>query len=239
MPEYKCELCNFYCQRPGQLKRHIESDRHKANILPIIENELKEMKIQQEELLNRVKLLEDRLQPTKSQQNNNNCTVNNVSNFNNTQNNININYFSTTAFGQENWTYISEAEMFKIMGGANSCIPAIVERLHFDVEHPENHNIKIQNKNRPEIKVFDGKMWRTQDRNNTVDEMIENIRGKLDDYEDKFLQTSSSGLSFKWENYWKEMEEAKQKKELRKKVIGRINDCQEHMIKQDMILNKK
>ena len=129
--------------------------------------------------------------------------------------------------------------MFKIMGGVNSCIPAIVERLHFDVEHPENHNIKIQNKNRPEIKVFDGKMWRTQDRNNTVDEMIENIRGKLDDYEDKFLQTSSSGLSFKWENYWKEMEEAKQKKELRKKVIGRINDCQEHMIKQDMILNKK
>ena len=92
MPEYKCELCNFYCQRPGQLKRHIESDRHKANILPIIENELKEMKMQQEELLNRVKLLEDRLQPTKSQQNNNNCTVNNVSNFNNTQNNININY---------------------------------------------------------------------------------------------------------------------------------------------------
>ena len=45
MPEYKCELCNFYCQRPGQLKRHIESDRHKANILPIIENELKEMKM--------------------------------------------------------------------------------------------------------------------------------------------------------------------------------------------------
>ena len=33
--------------------------------------------------------------------------------------------------------------MFKIMGGVNSCIPAIVERLHFDVEHPENHNIKI------------------------------------------------------------------------------------------------
>ena len=158
MPEYKCELCNFYCQRPGQLKRHIESDRHKANILPIIENELKEMKMQQEELLNRVKLLEDRLQPTKSQQNNN-CTVNNVSNFNNTQNNININYFSTTAFGQENWTYISEAEMFKIMGGVNSCIPAIVERLHFDVEHPENHNIKITNKKEPYIKVRKNDKW--------------------------------------------------------------------------------
>tara|TARA_B100000902_G_scaffold399940_1_gene473814 strand:- start:6798 stop:7535 length:738 start_codon:yes stop_codon:yes gene_type:complete len=243
MPEYKCELCDFYCQRPGQLRRHNESDRHKANMLPIIENELTQVKIQQleqvqtqqdtiEDLLKRVQLLEDRLQPRNNQQNNN-CTVNN------TQNNININLqLSTTPFGQENWGYISDKEMLKIMGGVNSCIPTIVERLHFDTEHPENHNIRIQNKARSEIKVFDGKMWRTQDRNNTVDEMIENIRGRLDDYEDKFLTESSSGLSFKWENYWKEMDEAKKKKELRKKVIGRINDCQEHMTKHDMILNR-
>ena len=128
MPEYKCELCDFYCQRPGQLKRHNESDRHKANLLPIIQNELKKAKMQQseqvkiqqdtiEDLLKRVKLLEDRLQPSNNQENNN-CTVNNV---NNTQNNININLqLSTTPFGQENWGYISDTEMLKIMAGVNS-----------------------------------------------------------------------------------------------------------------------
>ena len=86
MPEYKCELCDFYCQRPGQLRRHNESDRHKANMLPIIENELTQVKIQQleqvqtqqdtiEDLLKRVQLLEDRLQPRNNQQNNNCCLL--------------------------------------------------------------------------------------------------------------------------------------------------------------------
>ena len=177
-----------------------------------------------------MRTLEERLLETESHtgssvssqtnQQNNNCTVNNI------QNNININ-LSPHAFGRENWSYLSDKEIFRIMSGVNSCIPSLVEKLHFDVNHPENHNIKIQNKSKSELKVFDGHMWRTQDKNATVDELINNIRGKFDDYEDTFLSHTSKGIGFQWENYWHEMKQPKKQKEMRKKVIGTISDCQD------------
>ena len=32
MPEYKCEVCNFVCIRPGAYKEHLKSTKHKANM---------------------------------------------------------------------------------------------------------------------------------------------------------------------------------------------------------------
>lgn len=246
MPEYKCELCNFCCKRPSQLKEHFKTQKHKANMfnkepdsaVQLQENQLQTIMNHIVELQSKVHFLEQALlsnncdkYATETGQQNTNCQVTN----NTIQNNININVSAPTinsdspyAFGQEDWSYITDKEMKKIMSGVNSCVPTLVEKLHFDSKHPENHNIKIQNKSRSEIKVFDGNMWRTQDKNTTVDELINNIRGRLDDHEENFLTEASSAVSHQWERYWNDMN-AKKQREVRKKVIGTIHDCQENL----------
>lgn len=253
MPEYRCDICKFCCKRPSQLRDHFKTQKHKTNMFKDASNTECLQETQLETIMNHIVELQSKVHfleqailtnvnsadkyNTESGQLNTNCQVTN----NTIQNNINIsvsapstNTESPYAFGQEDWSYITDKEMKKIMSGVNSCVPTLVEKLHFDAKHPENHNIKIQNKSRSEIKVFDGNMWRTQDKNTTVDELINNIRGRLDDHEETFLTDASSAVSHQWDKYWSDMNSKKQR-EVRKKVIGTIHDCQESL-KSEMTL---
>ena len=250
--KYKCEVCKFECERPAHLRRHISSTKHKSNVYDKMcgdnfasksnDNEvIQKLELQEQRAM--IYILQERIANLEQKMNengivtNHNITNNNVTNHNVT-NTINIS-LSPHEFGREDWSYISDNEILQIMSGVNTCIPNIVQRLHFDIKHPENHNIKIQNKSRPEIKIFDGEMWITQDKNTTIDFLINNIRGRLDDYEEKFLEKTSSVRHSLWTEYWQDMNEDKRKqKEVRNKIIGTIQDCQE-IFNTDDILDKK
>ena len=65
----------------------------------------------------------------------------NVFNGNVTNINVHIN-----PHGKENWDYISNENILKIMKGVRTCIPEMVKNIHFNKEHPENHNIVLPNK---------------------------------------------------------------------------------------------
>lgn len=237
MPEYKCDVCKFVCKRPVQLKDHFNTTKHKANMYeqmptssPDTDVSFQKIMSYITELQMKVGILENKLKEKEDTIKSGICNKNSHCNItNNTiQNNINI-HIQTFPFGRENWSYISDREMYHIMSGVNSCIPSMVEKLHFNVNHPENHNIRIQNKAKSEVKVFDGQIWRTQDKNATVDQLINKIRGRFDDYEDRFLAEATRGISFQWGNYWGDMTNSKKHKEMRKKVIGTIHDCQDIM----------
>tara|TARA_B100000575_G_scaffold294589_1_gene311829 strand:+ start:3553 stop:5274 length:1722 start_codon:yes stop_codon:yes gene_type:complete len=76
------------------------------------------------------------------------------------------------AFGQENSTYINGNHMNKILKqGVLTSIPRILELLHFNPEHEENHNVQIPNRKENIAKVFNGKEWILRTKNTTIDEM--------------------------------------------------------------------
>lgn len=54
-------------------------------------------------------------------------------------------------------------------------IPNASRRIHFHPDHPENHNIRIPNKNKNNVEVYDGKGWVLQDKNIYIEKMIENV----------------------------------------------------------------
>lgn len=96
-----------------------------------------------------------------------------------TQNNITIHI---NAFGKENLDYITDKMIIRCIDRIYSSIPCLIEKIHFDPEHPENHNIKITNKKFPYASVMDdNRNWKTVDRKHAIESLVEKGFNILDD----------------------------------------------------------
>ena len=126
---------------------------------------------------------------------NNNNTIDNQTNNNiETQVNININ-----AFGNENTEYLDDKAILECIGRVYKSIPSLVEKIHFDPKHPENHNIKITNKKLPYASVMgNNKKWKTVDRKDAIDTMVNNSYYILDD---KFKENKNKISESKQEHF--------------------------------------
>ena len=90
---------------------------------------------------------------------------------------ININ-----AFGNENTDYLDDKAILACIGRVYKSIPALLEKIHFDPKHPENHNIKITNKKLPYASVMgNNQKWKMVDRKDAIDTMVNNSYNMLDD----------------------------------------------------------
>ena len=107
---------------------------------------------------------------------------NNNINSNNTNietQNINI---IINAFGNENTDYIDDKAILECIGRVYKSIPSLLEKIYFDPKHPENHNIKITNRKLPYASVMgDNQKWKTVDRKDAIDTMVNNSYNILDD----------------------------------------------------------
>jgi hypothetical protein len=104
---------------------------------------------------------------------------------NNNTNNIetqNINIININAFGNENTDYIDDKAILACIGRVYKSIPSLLERIHFDPKHPENHNIKITNKKLPYASVMgNNQKWKTVDRKDAIETMVLNGYNMLDE----------------------------------------------------------
>lgn len=103
-------------------------------------------------------------------------TTNNISQ---TNNNITINI---NAFGNENTDYIDSKSIIACIGRVYKSIPSLLEKIHFDPKHPENHNIKITNKKLAYASVMgNNQKWKTVDRKDAIETMVLNGYNMLDE----------------------------------------------------------
>lgn len=116
---------------------------------------------------------------------------------------ININ-----AFGNENTDYLDDKAILACIGRVYKSIPSLLEKIHFDPQHPENHNIKITNKKLPYASVMgNNHKWKTVDRKDAIETMVLNSYNMLDerytDNKDKFShqkQGNFEGFQSKFES---------------------------------------
>lgn len=120
-------------------------------------------------------------------------TTNNIENQNN---NITINI---NAFGNENMDYISDQYIIQCVNQIYGSIPTIIEKIHFDPAHPENHNIKITNKKLPHATIMcsDNK-WKMVDREYAISALVDNGYSIIDE---KFKEDPSKFTEERRKNY--------------------------------------
>lgn len=141
-------------------------------------------------------------------------TTNNTTNIETQNNTINIHI---NAFGQENIDYLDEKTIVSCIGRIYKSVPAILEKIHFDPEHPENHNIKITNKKLPYASVMgDNQKWKTVDKKDAIETMVFNGYNLLDE---KYMN-SKTDLSERKQEHFEGFQEKfeSEEKDLRKQL---------------------
>ena len=224
---WHCITCNCYFQRKLALEKHYKTRKHKDILEKDSEpNEIFELRKKLEDAEHKVKELLIENKKLKSKLNKvpkgnsykgnhyDNCIINNI--------HLNV---TLNSFGYENWDYLRD-DVINIMKGVHTCIPAMIKRIHFDKEHPENHNIKIPNKKVAQIKTFDGDDWNTHNKKDVIEDLITSFAYKLDEeYGCDFRNNSTQFIQELWDSKIHSINQ-KIDKELRKQVEYSIIDGQ-------------
>ena len=78
------------------------------------------------------------------------------------------------AFGKENMSYISNDYIKGLISqGPITSIPQLLQHIHFNPEHQENHNIKIPNRKQAYAEIYNGSTWDITDRKQAIEDMTD------------------------------------------------------------------
>lgn len=99
-----------------------------------------------------------------------NTVINNISNI---QNNIQNNTIVLNSFGNESYDHISDDFLRKCVQGDVCGVKALIERIHFSEEAPENKNIRLKSLKNKLVEVSDKQRWVVKDVDEAMDTMIQ------------------------------------------------------------------
>ena len=105
---------------------------------------------------------------------------NNSNNTNNIQQNIVIN-----SFGNEKIDYIKGKFLDRIIKAPYGAIPKLLEQIHFNPHHPENHNIKITNMKGRFANVYKNNTWRIEDKKRVITDMMDKGFDLIEDHHEE------------------------------------------------------
>ncbi len=135
---YECNTCERKFTTKSAISQHAKHCLNKLSMAKRIDK-------LERELLEAREIIESRdLTITNNIQNNNINNINNniQNNTNNIQNNINVQVV-VNPLGHENTNYISDDFMLDCIKKKVDGLTQFILKKHFDPNHPENHNIKI------------------------------------------------------------------------------------------------
>ena len=176
--KFKCE-----CGKSYQFKQGLYAHKKTCTFIPpppapTIEKQVEELKTcieeerrkheeERDELRGQIVMLLEKFAEQSGSTVNN--TTNNIENQNIENMTININ-----AFGNENLDYLTDQVIIKCVGRIYNSIPVLIEKIHFNPKHPENHNIKITNRKLPYASVMTkSKKWKIMDKNDAIETMMD------------------------------------------------------------------
>lgn len=93
---------------------------------------------------------------------NNNITSNGDHNtINNINNNVSVHIENLTIndYKNTNDSYLTEEQIYNCIKKNMNAIPTVLEALHYNIDHPENHNIYISNFKNKTVRFKEGNRW--------------------------------------------------------------------------------
>jgi len=154
----KCTFCNKVFTRQYGLTCHLKICKEKKNAEILIINQNEEM--------DKIKKEIEELKNFKIQTQNN--ITNNNHNINNSKN-IYINNY-----GNKDLKHLRSKDFANLLNGIYSAVPKLIEKIHFDPEHPENQNIKYTNQKSPYMKVIKDSKWQFVSKKEELLDLIDN-----------------------------------------------------------------
>lgn len=192
--ENQCSYCKKNFSRSDSLKRHLKTCKKKKQYIAENKEIYEELylkvleKMQEHE--DKIRRLEEENMLLKSNNGTaetignigsvENQTVNN--NSHNTTNNINI---QINALGHENTDYLTTKDKVEIVEKMHKSILTYVEKIHFNPEHPENHNVYFQSLKNSYGAMFNGDRWETRHISDIVESLMDCGRNKIEEIKEE------------------------------------------------------
>lgn len=215
MVNYMCPRCNYSSEKKSNMVLHLGRKNMCKFILFDVDISIykdrilkKENLITELEFQEKIKKLEEENLKLKQNFNGNNNVIN--SNNNNTiTNNITI----VLPYDKPDISHLSEKEIMRIIEQKGlMAVNHLMEKIHFNPNKPENHNICIKNKKDNKISVYDGKYWKIyNDKDEILNKLISNNENILEDVAYKFDEVNNDFVNIKTKNKLEKYEEIKQK----------------------------
>ena len=206
-----CEYCNKIFARSDALPKHLlicksklvkdkgtEKDKEKEIILKQFMDEMQAMRQQIAELKEHKTIVNGNI--IEGDMNN---TTNNT---NNLQQNIH-NDIKIIAYGKEDLSFITNENYELILNKGFKSVPHLVEYIHLNQNMPQNQNIYISNVRDKYILIFDGKQWQLKERDDVLQEMIENNTDILSEKFDELVDTLDESTVAKFKRFLNEKDE--------------------------------
>ncbi len=222
--DFKCEYCLIFFTQKHSLLKHINKSckikkELNVNLFKLKELQLKEKELQlkEKELNNNKELKEKELVLKekelvlkekelnyKIQKKHNTINSNNI---NITNNNITI---QVVAFGTEDLNQIPDCEIKSFIGRGFMSIHQMVEYLNFNKDIPENQNVYVSNKRDNTIMIFNGEKWIVQEKDDTLDTILNKKGDFLEKKYEEFYGELSVMSIAKFKQFKKNRHESEQ-----------------------------
>ena len=175
-PVFLCDFCDskfitYANKRRHEIHRCKETTTIMTNKIKTLEKEKKKLEKQIEKMIDKV------------------GTINNTTN--NTQNIIVVNNY-----GKENTDYLTFEKIKSLLDRPYDSVQELIKMLHFDVNHPENHNVKITNKKEPYALVWNDPIWELRKKKTVVKDLVDKGYMMIDGTHDNIDNTNTKFLKF-------------------------------------------
>jgi len=205
--KYQCAGCKKCFSKNCHMKRHEKKCSKK--------NQLDEL----EDLDHQVALKERETRLVKVQNKSNHVVIGTQNN-NNTHitNNVTVNVLP---YENTDVSHLTDRDYQRAFNRASMCVPEILEKVHFDPERPENHNVFISSMNNKYIKLHNGERWNLRDREETIEDLFADaeylLENKLETWQDE-EDPKSERAAKKFEIYLKVKETATLYKKIKQEL---------------------
>ena len=141
-------------------------------------------------------------------------------NMNNTQNTVNNihNEIKIIAYGKEDLSFISDDNYRLLLNKGFKSVQNLVEYIHLNQNKPENQNIYISNMRDNYILIYDGNQWQLKEREDVLQEMIENKTDILNEKFDELIKTLDESTIKKFKRFLDEKDEDRVVDQIKKEL---------------------
>ena len=153
---FKCDFCDLYFSTHPHKRRH---EIHYCKENPsTMKYKIHKLEKEKKKLEKKIEKMMDKM-----------CTINNTTNNNNNTNNIIV----VNNYGKENTDYLTAEKIAQLLNRPYDSIQELIKMLHFNADHPENHNVKITNKKEPFALVWNDSIWELRKKKKVVKDMVD------------------------------------------------------------------
>jgi len=192
----ECKYCGkIYKYRSG-LSKHIkytckknkdEDFQELARLLNENQKQIIGKKDKQIEIMQKqIDKLVNKLQIQNVKQNVNNGTVNHGTIINNTSNNtLNIQLLNHT---DTDYSHLTPKDYMNCISDCNHCVKTLIEKVHFNVDKPENMNIYLSNIKGKYLMIYKDNQWQIQDKKMQIDDLYDYNEYVLEKWYDEYAE---------------------------------------------------